>query len=346
MDNSKQTTGPGGAKPLTKLRANERKLLQRMVDGSRLAKRLFSENYILIENDSHHWNVQWSVVSAMRERGYIHFDVVNNVYSVSPQGRAELARHAATPDVPADDIGSGYMVRCPTCNDTRLMGRDGRCPTCGTHLGRDTTNDAAATPGNGTGAAILLTDEHGTVVGEVNAADARYLAIDRFAASAPAEPQPSDGTALRQRVIADGRLYVPGHDDQYHVADGNGGTLCGVSIEERGWITRTCDICEKLADTLWPTRDAPPPASAPTNNRVTVTIGDYERRLLEGLADDAEIDFDPHTDEPLHLGWQMAMGRLVACEFAEDFGHEDAPHYRITPAGLAWLSAPTNGSDT
>jgi hypothetical protein len=45
------------------------------------------------------------------------------------------------------------------------------------------------------------------------------------------------------------QTYVPGTDDKYHIADDNGGTLCGIGFGD-GWRDCICDTCETLKEQL------------------------------------------------------------------------------------------------
>lgn len=47
----------------------------------------------------------------------------------------------------------------------------------------------------------------------------------------------------------DTAVYVPGTDKQYHIADGNGGTLCGERFADNDpWINKICDKCTAIRD--------------------------------------------------------------------------------------------------
>jgi hypothetical protein len=55
--------------------------------------------------------------------------------------------------------------------------------------------------------------------------------------------QPGDESAIENELT-----YVPGDDGQFHIADGNGGTLCGERMALNATLMQTCDKCERIAD--------------------------------------------------------------------------------------------------
>lgn len=230
MDNSKQATGQVGAKPLTKA---QRRLLDRLA----LCKPGTGE--VIYRMDKATANrLAVDGLCEVRDGGLV------TVAIITETGRAELARHEATPDVPttrSDAVreyeaafsGRGWFedgVLCAQANksiDTGLaeLAQYGFTPN---NTGRDefiagwrsVTNVAAATPGNGTGA----TD--GKMLCKCTRCDQEtWKALDERwqcpncgafyefpanSASAPAEPQPSDvAAALKPLGIVDGRLACP-----------------------------------------------------------------------------------------------------------------------------------------
>lgn len=147
MDNSKQTTRPGGAKPLTKARL---KLLDRLALCSP------GQGEIVYRADK-------VAAKKMAKDGLCELREawIVSVAIITPRGRAELARHEATPDVPPDhgfymnvDDEQVHVLGDPNMSDEQAQSVANVVRAAKKALDngwRPVAAPPAATPGNGTG---------------------------------------------------------------------------------------------------------------------------------------------------------------------------------------------------